>query len=645
MKKSGLIILLLNFVFYVSAQNTESKSALLASLKTAKDDTAKIRLLIQIQKLYATKDYDSSMYYLKMETALAEKLKDDFFIFYINVGYMEYYYYHNDYRKAIDYALKNKAIAEKENDMQKLAKSYNNLSAIYNHFGLYKFAIEYVLKCLELSEKTKDSTSFPIRNLTASNTYYNLKQFDKSITYANKAIEYGKKFNNEFAVMMGINNLSANYAYLYKLDTTILLNKQQFELAKQSNDIVNINYSLINICVNYFKLADEKNVANYTLKLNEYSRQYPDEQIIAQVYNVNALYFVLQGKYKLAKVQLDSGIIIAKNSSNTDALQNLFHTYYVLNFMEGNIAEGEKNVFKYDSLITSLNLKDLNFYTEELETKYKTEKKEETIRFQKAQLHNKNIINYILASLMLVFLLLSMLIFFFYKNRQQLQKAKIQELEKEKQLQATEAILKGQEEERSRIAKDLHDGLGGILSGLKYSLNDMKENVILSAENATSFTRSIDMLDSGIQELRRIAHNMMPENLVKFGLDTALHDYCQSISSTNVLHITYASFKMEDYKADINVNITIYRIIQELINNTIKHANATEMIVQVSHDENKLHVTVEDNGKGFDVGQIRQFKGAGWSNIFNRVEYLKGRIDIDSDAKDGTAVNIEIPLS
>ena len=92
------------------------------------------------------------------------------------------------------------------------------------------------------------------------------------------------------------------------------------------------------------------------------------------------------------------------------------------------------------------------------------------------------------------------------ENEKKNQQQKIIALEKEKQLQATESILKGQEDERSRIAKDLHDGLGGLLSGVKYSLNNMKENVILSSENATSFERTVDMLDSGIQELRRIKH-------------------------------------------------------------------------------------------------------------------------------------------
>ena len=210
-------------------------------------------------------------------------------------------------------------------------------------------------------------------------------------------------------------------------------------------------------------------------------------------------------------------------------------------------------------------------------------------------------------------------------------------------MQATEAVLKGQEDERSRIAKDLHDGLGGLLSGVKYSLSNMKENVLLSSENALSFERTIDMLDSGIKELRRVSHNMMPENLVKFGLDTALKDYCSAITKTKALQVSYSSFGMEEFQANTNISVTVYRVIQELINNTMKHAGATASIVQLSKDEHKLHITVEDNGKGFDKNIENTSKSMGLRNLKNRVNYLKGKMEINSDDQ-GTAINIELNI-
>ena len=160
-------------------------------------------------------------------------------------------------------------------------------------------------------------------------------------------------------------------------------------------------------------------------------------------------------------------------------------------------------------------------------------------------------------------------------------------------------MLKGQEEERSRLAKDLHDGLGGLLSGVKYSLSNMKDNLIVTPENMTVFERSLDMLDTSIRELRRVAHNMMPEMLTKFGLDEALKEYCNSINATKLLTVKYQSLEWSKGSSQ-STEIIIYRIVQELLNNVLKHASASEAFVQLIKDQNRLSVVVEDNGKGFD---------------------------------------------
>ena len=169
----------------------------------------------------------------------------------------------------------------------------------------------------------------------------------------------------------------------------------------------------------------------------------------------------------------------------------------------------------------------------------------------------------------MILLIVSLLSWRNYKQKQKLQQQRISELETEKKLLATEAVLKGEEQERSRLAKDLHDGLGGLLSGIKYSFQNMKDNLVMTTENYQAFERGMDMLDTSIKELRRVAHNMMPEALVKFGLDTALKDFCNDINQIGVLQVTYQSIGLENLSIDHTTSITIYRIVQELINNSI----------------------------------------------------------------------------
>jgi two-component system, NarL family, sensor kinase len=170
----------------------------------------------------------------------------------------------------------------------------------------------------------------------------------------------------------------------------------------------------------------------------------------------------------------------------------------------------------------------------------------------------------------------------------------------------------------------------------------MKGNLIMTPDNHQAFERSMDMLDSSIKEMRRVAHNMMPEALVKFGLDIALEDFCNDINQSGALKVTYQSIGLENTVIDQTTAITIYRIIQELINNTMKHAAAKSAIVQVTKTDGSISITVEDDGKGFDPAILKVEKGIGWSNIQSRVEYLKGKLDVQSEAGKGTSVLIEL---
>ncbi|MNL37659.1 Sensor histidine kinase ComP [compost metagenome] len=174
----------------------------------------------------------------------------------------------------------------------------------------------------------------------------------------------------------------------------------------------------------------------------------------------------------------------------------------------------------------------------------------------------------------------------------------------------------------------------------------MKENLIMTPDNAHAFERSIDMLDSSIQEMRRVAHNMMPEILVKYGLDTALKEFCTEMNNSGVIHINYQSMGMNNTNIQQTTAVTIYRIIQELVNNSIKHAKAGNVLVQLhqSEQEKLLAVTVEDDGNGFDIDQLKQSEGMGWLNIRNRIEFLKGKVDLRSEPGKGTSIMIEINI-
>jgi len=169
-------------------------------------------------------------------------------------------------------------------------------------------------------------------------------------------------------------------------------------------------------------------------------------------------------------------------------------------------------------------------------------------------------------------------------------------------------------------------------------MSTMKGNVFLPEESARSFSNVIAQLDQSIAELRRVSHNMMPEALIKFGLKEALENYCESVNHSKQIQVQLQTYGMET-RMEQSVEIVIYRIIQELLTNVIKHAEAKKVLIQLVREDDRFNLTVEDDGKGFNVQEIQA--GAGLANIKARAAYLNGSVDIVSAKGEGTSVHVE----
>jgi signal transduction histidine kinase len=234
--------------------------------------------------------------------------------------------------------------------------------------------------------------------------------------------------------------------------------------------------------------------------------------------------------------------------------------------------------------------------------------------------------------------LLSIYGLFYYRHH--LHILQIKQSKKKKQLIALQALLEGETSERSRIARDLHDGLGGLLSIIKLNLND-KSNFNSStwtptSENAETnrYDDTIKMVDRAIGELRRIAHHMMPESLLRYGLKISVEDFCHTIP--------YAHFQYYGSEERLNrqLEVMLYRCTFELVNNAVKYAAATDIHVQLIIDNGLASLTVHDNGVGFDP--LKDTIGAGLKIIRNIVSAFNGKIFIKSSPEEGTEISIEI---
>lgn len=208
------------------------------------------------------------------------------------------------------------------------------------------------------------------------------------------------------------------------------------------------------------------------------------------------------------------------------------------------------------------------------------------------------------------------------------------------QQQRTQAVLEAEERERIRIARDLHDGVGQTLAAARMTLgNYVSQKKIESSE----MQNSLDLLEDSIKEIREISHNMMPSSLTKFGLTSALKQFTNKINALGKLEIELQIVGFKE-RSDEKIELVLYRIVQEIISNTIKHAEAKKVSIELVRHDEELILIIEDDGRGFDTAKTENH-GIGLKNIATRVEYLNGNVNFDSSIGKGTSVVIEIPLN
>jgi len=204
------------------------------------------------------------------------------------------------------------------------------------------------------------------------------------------------------------------------------------------------------------------------------------------------------------------------------------------------------------------------------------------------------------------------------------------------QLMLAEAQLKGEEKERARTAKELHDGVASVLSAAKLHINTINNY----QGQKSPFQDIGQLIDIAVSEIRNISHNLTPETILTEGLAYAIQSFCQRINKPNFQIHCYIIGSLNNVNR--NYQVYIYRIIQESVANILKHANASETIVQLTEEKDRILITIEDNGIGFDIGPISG-KGIGLKNLYTRVHSIQGYLDIRSNHGQGTSICIEIP--
>ena len=357
------------------------------------------------------------------------------------------------------------------------------------------------------------------------------------------------------------------------------------------------------------------------------------------------------GKYEQALQQLDA--VTASSNNSITAQKERYHQYYEIYKKLNKPNEAYAAIERYQSLQDSSYQELMGRSIADYEVKYQTQLKEKEIVTKDLALTKARNTKQSLFGLsgFLGFALLGGIILHRRKlkfqqeissKENELQTQKIKELEQKNILLSLNSIIEGQESERLRIAQDLHDGLGGLLTTVKAHFNSIQKEME-NIKNLNVYEKTNQLIDEACVEVRRIAHDMVPYSIKISGISGAIEDLKESIVARGLQCEVEVHHLQEDMLSEQKANM-IYRIIQEITNNTIRHASASKILIQLMQHEKSLHLLVEDNGKGFDINEVVSNKGMGLKSIDSRVKYLGGTINFDTAPGLGTAVNIEIPL-
>lgn len=647
-RKTILLIVILLFNKDLSAQQlipldeVSYLKQINTKIETTKNDSLRLSNYLLLSEYWAQTDSLKSWDALNNVITSPQKKS-------IPKGIIDYYLgyfhtYHGDKKTALKHYINAISLIDKDSKNRDLyIKSLYNNAYIQVEDKGYDFMVKTLTEqCIPLCEKSGYTELSAYFYTQLGLTFMSVGQFDKAEQYHKKALENLKSLPTPNTVhLLTYLNLVSNYCY--KPDSKsakIYLDKAKDLIKQYPNSLHYANFYYQEAMYYTTKQAYDSALISLS-KGVDFAKQKQQSKLLHMLYFRIYNVYLMQKDYQKAKVQLEQ--ILQENILSREAVNRKI-TYTQLaavNEVLGDYKQAYNWMRKSGILNDSLQQQKLLEKMNELEILHKTADKQhkiDSLEKEKAEneliVKNKNLRTTILGVALGLSLIVAFLSYVTYKNQQKLTKEisishqqDLLHLENERKYEATKAILQGEEQERHRIAQDLHDSMGGMLANIRMSISSL---------NPDKSNEIYKKIDKSISEMRRISRNLMPETLKNLGLEIALKELCESMSQKHFF-IQFEAFNISN-EIQFQSQLTLYRITQESISNVIKHAQANNVIVQISQYENTLNLTIEDDGIGFDKSKI--VYGMGLRNIENRVRLINGTVDILSSNGNGTTINI-----
>lgn len=563
-----------------------------------------------------------------------------------------------------------------------------SIGTYYSRIGKNDSSLYYGKHAIKLYEKIVDSAGIA----RALNSYgANLKELDRrdeALQAYYRALEIYQLLGDEQRQVYVLNNIGTIHQFYDEYDKALELFKKCKAVSTQAENLTMTITSSMNIAGTYYFSDKTKEAEHAYLEVIELIKEQPNDETLAAIYvSLGAVYAELEqqelsfeyltkalqiakqhknlrtethANYKLGHYYLHNGNTLVaeeyfkktiEGAEKVGDVEHLSHSYLYLSSIQEDNGDYKSalSTFKLskelnDSIINEKKLKVII----EMENKYQKKNNEAEIlrlsnEYAEKEIQNRDLKFILVTTTSIVFLLMGVLFYIRLKNKKNkiIAEQKINQLEEERKLLAAQSVIVGQEEERKRIAQELHDGIGVLLSTASIHFSNVEEK---SEDEKTTqlLHKANELLKQAGGEVRKISHDMMPGVLSKFGLQEALEDMFESVEDAGGIEID-CRIDLSGKRLAENTEIIVYRVIQEILNNTLKHAKATFIEFKMKKDESGITIRYRDNGKGFNQIGIQTEKSLGLSGIKSRIDFLKGEMKLVSTEGNGVQYDVRIP--
>ncbi len=623
-------------------------------------DTTRVKTLVQLSRMVGVGSPAKSVVYAQEALKISEQLaftkgKAGASL---QLGIMAFV--RNDLQQATNYCNQSLALWNQLNKPKKIGETQNVLASIYGQQGKYGEAVALFVNCAKIAESLGDRKGQVRALMNIGVTLERMADEKAAIGYFQQSLALVDTVQDLSAYANTLVTLGNAYLTLGTINTAIdtaaqakavPLLRQAIRVAHGNSDAQNEGYARLalgRLDAMAGRWADAQNQLVQALAL---SQKIGDAVLIAQSLTWLGDSHLKQGKTDLALGQYQQALGILVGSRDYTDLEQVY-----AGLARAYAAKGQYNAAFDNQRLQSLyadSTKSEKFVSEahNLQIKYETEKKESQNRLQAAQLRTQQQIirrrnTQLLAGLLVAGLLAGLAYLLYTRRRLRREVEFAQERQQLTQLRA-QAVLEAEEGERRRIGSDLHDGVGQLLTVAKLNLHALGEELQLDTLGTqTMLQNALDVVNESFLEVRQISHNLMPNALIKRGLAQAVRDFLSKVSPDDRLKINLEVVGLDSGgRLAPTVENVLFRVIQELVQNIIKHAQASEMTLQLVRGPEELTVLVEDNGVGFDPAALDpETSGIGLKNIESRLAFLGGRAEFDSRPGHGTTVTLEVPV-